>query len=226
MSNAKQKTIDFLMQPFEKVFPGHASNKLVRGYMEQLSEEAFEQLMERAEKGDWAIPFYAPNLSDSEINKTQVLALSDEVGVKINERIVIVDDETGEEQLTPIEYPVVLLPMRRAIQHLEKKRSVAEDNSTVDHLTGQVTGDSKSSSLSVPESLALEGRGFNHALIELLKVRGGDDTALRAMEKSIDETGGASLGPLVALGSKPKVNETLAAYLFAMGYDNNLTKTE
>ena len=146
----KQKTIDMFMEPFEKVFgKNNKSNVLVRQYMESLSDKAFDQLMERAEKGDWAIPFYSPNFDKESVNKRDALKLAELTKTVIFERIVLVDDETGEETLTPIKYPVLTLPIRRQIQHLEKKRSLAEDDKSVDHITGQVTGDSKASSLSL-----------------------------------------------------------------------------
>lgn len=226
MKKAHQtEVINYLMAPYEKVFKGHPSNKMVRAQLESLSLEQFSQLMVLAEEGKWNLPFYIPVLKDdAAVNKEKMLKLADACGVKLFEQLVLVDDATGEEYKTPIEYLSLTLPVRRQIQHLVKKMSVSEDNQSLDHLTGQVTGDSKASSLSMPELLALEARGLDNVILELIKVRGGDAEALRHMEQNVIESGGYSLRPIEELGTTAKVNHTLSSILFAMGYDDNLVQ--
>lgn len=64
-------------------------------------------------------------------------------GSSLMEQIHMVDFETGQKFLTPIEYPILRLPLRIQQQKLQKKMSVPKDNKHVDDLTGQPTTESK-----------------------------------------------------------------------------------
>lgn len=107
------------------------------------------------------------------------------------------------------------------VQTLESKIAVAENNRKIDDMTDQVTRESGKSSISFPELLVLVAGGQYRACEELLKVRGGDLTALNASNTSIYSSGGFSLDSVATLGSRAKATETLSIILTAMHFDNN-----
>mgnify|MGYP000994375955 FL=1 len=111
--------------------------------------------------------------------------------------------------------------MRRQIQTLVNKISIPEDNKHVDEMTDQPTGVSKGSSISFPEILVMYAAGHEKAIEEMIKVRGGDLKALQIMEKSIHETGGASLQVIGKAGTRVKSTETLAILMKGAHLDNN-----
>jgi hypothetical protein len=68
----------------------------------------------------------------------------------------------------------------------------------------------------------MESKDLTNNLLEMIKVRGGDDTAYRAMLESIKNSGGFSLAPLMELGSKPTATDVLRALLLSIHFDNTL----
>ena len=221
MSN-KAKTIEFIVKQLEKLAPKNDGIKMVADHLNSLSEKDFKAYMEKARDGEWAVPLYAPNLSENEVFKGQALKVAEELGLDLFHHLKLTDPQTGEEFTTPLKYLVLPMPVRRQEQHLIKKKSLPPDDRVVDHLSGQATGDSKGSSISMPELLVLNSKGFENSLVEMIKVRGGDAAAFRHMNKSMVEQGSYSLKPIEEAGTNTKANETFAAILFAMHLDNDL----
>lgn len=204
--------------------PKNKSIPIMIDYLRGVSEKEFARLMDAALNDEWAVSIECPNMSDQEIELDNALDTAEKLGIELMHHLVIVDPDTGEEITTPKRYLVGKTIVRRLIQSLEKKKALPDNTKRVDHLTGQVTGDSKGSTLSSPEIGILDSKGFESAIVELIKVRGGDETAYRAMNTAMNAQGQYSIAAIEELGSKPKVVELYAAILFAMHYDNNMSK--
>lgn len=213
-----------MVSKLKKLAPKNISISMIEEQLTSMSDKEFHQLMLDARDGKWVIPIYAENMTDQEINKDRALDVAESLGLELRQNLILKDPVTGEEFTTPKKHLVLLLPVRRQVQHLDKKKSLPDNSNKIDHLSGQATGESKGASISMPELVVLEAKGFNDSLIEMIKVRGGDDIAYRNMNKIINETGGYSLGPILELGSNVKANETLGAIYFAMHLENNLVE--
>lgn len=96
------------------------------------------------------------------------------------------------DYITPIKYLTMILPIRRAAQTLSKKISIPESDNKIDMLSGQVTGKSKSSKLTLPEIQILAGMGLKSSIRELVKLRGGDLGGKNAMNTMLIKTGEVS----------------------------------
>lgn len=188
----------------------------------RLSDEEFTEMVRQIAAGTLILPVFEFNMSGSKMNDQKLMKIGEKLGIKWFQRLELTDSVTREANLTSVEFLVLELQVRRQIQHLVKKRSTASSNKVVDQLTGQVTGDSKSASISLPELTALNAKGNYNGILELIKVRGGDKLAHQAMVEQIRDTGGFSIEPILAANTRPKVVHTTNKFLRAMMLDSNL----
>lgn len=192
-------------------------------FLDRLSDNQFGRLMQNMLDGKEFISLIVPNLNskvriDIERNK----ALAKKMGVELFQQLRITDQVTGVTFITPKKYLVCLLPIRRQAQTLEKKISVPDDNRHINETTGQATGVSKGSSVSFPELQVLYAQGFDKAIIEMIKFRGGDTKAFQAMNKVVNDTGHVSLNQLSRMGTEVKATTSLRTYFRAMHLEPTL----
>lgn len=183
----------------------------------------FERWIERLEEVAETLFLIYPNFKELPYDDEAVMDLLEKrLGVPSFERLILIDDITGEEFLTPETYFTGYTAMRRQSQHLIKKQSIAKDTSTVDVLSGQVTGASKGGRLSLAELRLVAAKGLKVSAQELIKPRAGDQKAMEAMLSGIRENGEWSMDDIMALNSVPKVTETSRALLLAAHFANTL----
>lgn len=75
--------------------------------------------------------------------------------------------------------------------------------------------------MSFPEILVLYAQGFDKAILELIKFRGGDVKLMNEMDKRIRDTGGVTMDSLPTGRSRVKSTLTLSALLKGMHFENN-----
>jgi len=220
---ANRKAAEAAVVKYLKALEGGDVNaNLYKALFKTMSDEEFERWIAALDAGTETIHLIIPNASDIKLDINRTLAVGEELGVKFFEQLWLTDPETGETYLTPLPYMVLDVAMRRQSQHLIKKQSIPEDDRITDHLSGQVTGDSKGGKISLPELLLIESKGLETSLLELIKVRGGDDEALAAMKEAIRQTGTFNVEAIQALGSKPTATKTLRALLLSVHLDNTI----
>ena len=169
------------------------------------------------------ITLIVPNLDKQHrLNITRNLKLAEKMGHDFFEQVWLTNPTTGQTTLSNRRYLCMDLPVRRQAQTLDTKISVADDDTQVDDFTGQVTGDSKGSSISYPEVQMLDAQGLQNTLNELLRVRGGDNEAWRLMKNNLIKYGSFSQEELATLDSRAKVNDAFARILEGMHIRNNL----
>lgn len=207
----------------EKILPNGGNKAIYEEQLGQLSDEAFERYMNQLESGEETLFLVSPNLSKVRLSTERNLKVAKELGHNFFERLWLTDPHTGTTYLTPIPYLVVDLPLRRQAQTLAKKVSIPLESSKSDLLTGQPSfgGENKGASLSFPELTVLHAQGLEKSIEELIKFRGGDEMAYRAMNKHIINNGAAFTSQIVT-PSRVKSTETLSIYLKSMHINNNL----
>lgn len=189
-----------------------------------MSDIQFDTFVKRVEQEEIYLSIIVPNGGSVLLDTARSIKVGESLGIEFFQRLLLTDPGSGEVSLTPHKYLVVDLVVRRQNQHLIKKMSVPDTNKVIDHITGQVTGDSKGSTVSLPELLVMDSKDLTNNLLEMIKVRGGDDVAYRGMLDSIKQTGTFSLEPLMELGSKPTSTEVLRALLFSIHYETTMGK--
>lgn len=220
MSN-RQAFVDSILTDLEAILPGNLCTEVYRELFAGMSDEAFEKFVKRCEAG-YIVPLIVPNLKGPQISVENNLKVGESWGHAFFQRLWLTDAVTGLAHLTPKKYLVIEWPMRRQQQTLDKKMAVPKDLSNIDDLTGQVTGDSKGSSITLPELQVLFSEGLNSNIHELIKVRGGDADAYAAYERSIINTGEVELEGIMDAGTRPKATTTVGSFLTAAHLRNNL----
>ena len=222
MAGNRKAATDWLVKFVDELVPNSPNGERIRTELEALTDDQFEALMDDFENGeDWPsiiIPTGAPY----DVNVDRNLAIGEREGVKFFERIWRTDRSTGQEILSNTPALIMDIPIRRQKQHLDEKSSIATDNRHVDELTGQPTGASKGSAISNPQALILRSRGLDEALIEFMKVRGGDSKAFAYSNKAIWERGVVSLDEISKLGTRTKSVENLSIMFTTQHLENKL----
>lgn len=221
MSNRKAATAECLKWINELVPDGQAV-KDMETVLNSLSDDEFDAYMLALEEETEILSIAIPNLGKDKLELERLLDVGEKLGHSFFEQLWLTDAKSGVTYLTPEKYLVVDLPLRRQQQLLSEKISIPENNRHVDEMTGQVTGDSKGASLSLPELQLLRAQGLDRPVLEMIKVRGGDDRAFRAINRQIIETGGASIDSVLGAGTRVKSTETLSTLLKGMHIQNNL----
>lgn len=222
MSNRKEATAE-LLYFIERLAPDSGNRGIYEKRLKKMTDSEFAAFMERLYTEEETLALFIANLGESSVDVEQMFDVAKEVGHEFFQRVWITDPETGQVKLTPIPHMVVHLPLRRQAQMLYKKVSIPESNRVVDERSGQATGESKGARVSYPELQVNAAKGLDNSILEMIKFRGGDERSYTAMNRSIMETGEASLESIHALEpSAVKANQTLRAYLRGMHLKANL----
>lgn len=211
-----------ILKYVEKIVPNSPNKKMYEELLGKLSDKEFHSYMEKLRNGEEVLYLVVPNLANYKIDVQRNIEIAEELGHSFFEKLWLTDQLTGQQYLTPVEYFVIDIPLRRQVQLLVKKISIPEDNNHIDQLTGQPTGPSKGSKISFPELQVLFAQGLDNTIVELIKFRGGDEKAYNAMNRSIYNTGGVSLIDLEKTPTKVKAVTTLSTLLKTMHLDNTL----
>lgn len=216
---AEQEAAKFI----DMFLPGTENKQLLLDAMKRMDDAQFEQWISELEAGTTYVTLYAPNLAEVTLDIRRNYQIAEALGFELFQQLKLTDQSTGQVYLTPNKHLIGMLPVRRQVQMLAKKRSIPGSNHVVDERSGQASGDSKGSRLSGPEIQVNISKGLKTAVLELVKFRGGDAEAYNQMNRQIMETGEASLSSIMAESpSNVKSNKTLSVYLSSMMLRNNV----
>jgi hypothetical protein len=195
MLQKKAKVLAYVTKYFDRLDPSGYNSKKFKDLIEPMSAEEFTLYANRLKKGEIQLRLIMPNMK-SRMDMPTFLAVAKELDVPLFHRIRMTDPVSGVEFVTPEKYPILLLPIRRAQQTIEKKRSVARDDRYIDAMTGQRAGDDVAAALSHPEIQVLHTRGLTNVLKELVQVRGGNIQNYGDYRTQLEDTGSAALEQL------------------------------
>lgn len=224
MGKNRKKATEEILKWVDKIIPGGDNKKMYEVMLAKMSDKDFDAYMHQLRSGEETLSIIMPNMDKkNRVDINRNLKIAKELGHSFFEKLWLTDPDTQTVYKTKLPYMVVDLPLRKQAQVLEKKVSIPHDSSSVDEMTGQPTsrGDSKVASLSFPETQTLQAQGLNRSIEELLKYRGGDEKAMRELNKQLVNTGSVKMDSIV-INSKVKSTQTLSAIFKAMHLDNNL----
>lgn len=228
---SRQEVTLFIVSNMAKIIPGDTYNAdLTKKRLDAMSDAEFDSYIRSLAKPTTEegiatqeiLPFYSPNLKDPRITMKNLLQVAEEIGHKFFEQLWLTDPQTGRVFLTPQEYLVLNMTVRRQAQMLTKKSSIPADARHVDEMSGQVTGKSKGSKISFPELQAQLAQGLESTLIEEIKVRGGDRQAQVEFERQLIETGETSIVDVTQGGGVTKSTSSVSIWLRGMMIDNDI----
>lgn len=222
MATKRELATQEILKWVEEILPGSENTEMYAIALTKLSDSQFSDYMSKLKSGAEILYIVQPNLKTGvRLDIRRNLKVAKKLGHSFFERLWLTDQDTGVTYLTKIPYLVVDLPLRKQAQTLSKKVSIPHDNSHVDDLSGQPTGESKGGGLSFPEIQMLHAQGLDRSIEELAKFRGGDEKSYRAMNKQMIDTGSVALDS-IQLDSKVKSTEVLSTLFKCMHIDNNL----
>lgn len=192
MKTNRKAAEEFIYKVMSRLDPSGKNTKRYKDFFSKMSNEEFHQYMLNIKNKKDVLVFYSSNMSDK-LRMDDALALAKELGVLVCEKLRIKDPATGKYFTTPFPYPILQVPIRRFSQFADHKFSVAEGDSKIDALTGQVVKPDKAGSISQVEVQALYARGLTNTITELIKYRGGDVAAYAEYKRELEEQGRTSV---------------------------------
>lgn len=204
MSNRKAAEA-FIVKYIEEITPGSGNSATYKDMFKNMSDKEFSKYMDGLEDESIHLSVIEPNYQDT-ITTENNLRIAEELGHNFFEKLWIEGDET---YLTPIEYLVVDLPLKRMSQLLTKKISIPNDTKVTDKLTAQYAGTPKGAKISYPELQIAAAMDLDESMIELMKYRGGDVRGKVAYENALSTTGKVSLKQIEGQSSGVQSTKTL-----------------
>lgn len=190
---------------------------IYKNLFKSMSDKEFDVFVERK-----MIPIMAPNFSKNKITVKRNLAIAKKLGVKFFQRLWVGANNGSPEFLTPIEYLCFHLPLRRCSQMHLKKLAIAENNKSLDSLTGQLSSSTKGSKITLPELHVLSAQGMDKSITELMKYRGGDSKGFLAMNAYIARYGQCNQDSIKGYSSGVEATKLVSTILTCMHLKNNL----
>ncbi len=222
MARNRKEFIDFVCTHLDKLLPGGENGKYMRERLEALSPAQMDEYVAMLASGEEVLPLTAANLHDKKLTIENNFAIAKELGHDFFHKLILTDPETGTTYLTNEKYLVVDLPVRRQRQLQRKKITIPQGTRHVDELSGQVTGPSRGSKISMPELQVLYSQDLTQPIVELIKYRGGDIKGQQLLYRSLMETGRASQKALSMTPTTVRSTQVLSILFNAMHLSSTL----
>lgn len=216
--------IDYVVKEFKAAGDHGNSSTLVKEWLESLSVQEFEDFLDGIVSGEDHLTYIVPNDLDNDVDLDRWINQAERIGAPIYSKVIEEDPNTGIKYTSNETHWIAYMPERSQIQHVDDKKSTAEDNNTRDLMTGQVTAASKGSAISAPQFNAILSRDCIKTATEFAKLRGGDIAAAREFNAALVRDGNVTMEPILQMNSKPTVTYTIRSFLNGMHIANNLVK--
>ena len=222
--NPKRKAVqDYIIKYVGAIVSGNENVKLYEDLFKNMTDEEFDNFMQRMKKGE----VHVPNDGKIRVSVENNFKVAKQLGHEFFQRVKVTNHPDYPDHLLPVKALTMILPVRRAQQLLAKKISIPEHNMSIDNLTGQVAGKSRSSKLTYPEQQMLLAMDMKETATEMVRVRGGDIRAQQLYQAELMKNGEASQKMIMEVSNMMadggvKSTKTLKQYFQAMNIKNTL----
>lgn len=188
MKPETRKAVEAYIHKYLKMIdPSGTNNEMYKEIFAKLDDKGLMKLINSR------VPIYFPPNSKVELNPYDIVQLAKkEFNYDMWQYGWLTDPKTGVLSRTEYKHMFIEVPIRRQTQMIEKKISIPKHNRTIDKLTHQPTGASKSSAFSFPQSYILFSQGYDQTLGEFLQDRGGNLKAMQVIDRNIRANGESS----------------------------------
>lgn len=206
MSNRKQIT-DYIINNMG-ISP--TTVEILKEFFGKMTDSDFHDFMLKLKDKKINLSFVIPH--EEQVLEDDIFDLADKLKVQIFQKLTFHEEDMKYTSNVPS--MVMIAPAKRAAQTQDKKQSTPTGNK-IDSLTGQVTSESRSAKITMPEILIHTGFGISAPLEEMLNSRGGDLGLGNAMDTSLFLNGSVSLEKIQPHSTKVVSTKSLKAYLLA-----------
>lgn len=214
----------FVLEFMGALTEGGGNKTIYQRLFAKLDDNQIEEMVVRIEQGS-PLSVWVSNWDTKEmIHFENIQKIAKKYGIQLEQRLIVKDPETGVKSMTPYTVTVGTIPIRKQRQMQVTKFSYAMHDYDIDDLTGQVTGDSRSTGISQPEITVLRNMGLETMANELYNVKGGDLDALRDYKNNLITTGVANVNASLRKGTIAKVLSTVYFLFRGRHIDSNLNK--
>ncbi len=223
MTGNRKNAEEFILKYIGKIVTGNENINLYKELFSNMSDKEFHLFMEDLRDRKTTLSIIVPNGNKNiKVNVENNFKIAKELGFDFFQRLKISGSKELPDYITPNKFLIFKLPIKRASQLLSKKVSIPEDDRSIDILTGQVTGKSRASKITLPELQLLIGMGMKDSVRELVKVRGGDIGANNAANAMLYKQGQASQRDIEQFSTGVISTKSLKAYFNSMHIRNTL----
>ena len=212
MTPKRKKAQERILAAMKDFDPTGTNTKFYEDLFSKLSDKEFDDYMKRIRDKQDVLAYYAPNMK-TKTDVNDLIKLSHKYGVELFERIRMYDPLAETYYLT--------VPVRRFSQFIDHKLSVAEGDSRIDMLSGQVVKPDQAGTISQIEVQTLFSRGLTKTIRELIKFRGGDVVAFGEFKRELEEQGSSSID--VETGSVARSAVTMDVLFSGMHLESNIS---
>lgn len=206
-----------ILATLTRMEPGGLNAERYKEKFKSMSDTEFDSWMKAIRDKKKKLVLFAPNMKIA-LQRADLLKAAKALNVKLFERINLWDSSSKRRYLTPKEYLVLRLPVRRSQQMIQRKISTPESDRSINQLTGQVRKPDKGASLSMIEMKVLSDKGLTKTVSELVTIRGGNPEGYGDFRTYLEDSGSVSLKEIDAR-HRPRSIHTLRAYMLGMGLD-------
>lgn len=218
----KRKAVqDLILKTMTLQDPSLYNTKIYEDFFAGLSDTDFDKWMKTLKSDKNAKMVLLTPPFKVVLNIEASLKTAKSLGLKVMERLRLWDPVGKRYCLTPEEYFILRLPVRRLKQYLLDGLSVPDSDKRLNPLTDQVVKPDKGSAISFPQAQMIAEKGLTTTLQELMTIRGGDLQAYSRMKSEIEESGDSDTSVMAGTQGVKSV-QTLSSYLHAMHLDSNL----
>lgn len=221
--NAKRKAVEEkVLFAMDAMDPSGKNTTRYKNFFAKMSDSDFHTWMCNLRDGKDMIAIYFANLTDK-ITVDSLRTAAKTLGVKLFERLKLWDEPTKTWYITPKEYMILEVPVRRFSQFVDHKLCVPQMDKKIDILSGQVMRHyGRAGSISQVEVQALYAKNLKETIKELISIRGGDVVAQADFTRELEETGRAS--GIKTSNSMPRSAVTLKELFAGMLIDTNFAE--
>lgn len=214
---SKRKRVEeLILSTIKELVTGNENVNLYKELFASMNDKEFHSFMLDIKSGKKTLCVIIPNGSNIKVDINNNIKIAKKLGFNFFQKLVMSGHDELPDNVTPNEYLIIKLPIKRAAQLLSKKISVPDDDKSVDTLTGQVTGKSRSSKLTLPEVQILAGLGLKNSIQEMMTLRGGDQGANNAFNLHLYKQGMATQAQSLQYSTGVTSTKTLNSYFNAM----------
>ena len=216
----RKQAEEHVLKFIAKIAPGDENITLYRNMFKRMSNVEFDDWVKALGSEKTSLQIIAPNDGNVKLSVENNMKVAKELGFNFFQHIIVKGKEKNIK--LPVKHMVIRLPFRRTAQLVSKKIAIPSDDKHIDLTTGQVTGDSKASKITMPEIQILTAMGVKDSIIELIKYRGGDTGGRVAMNALLTKQGSVSQKILEQYASGVSSTDVLHRFLVSLHYKSNL----